>query len=302
MHRQVKRYYDNAVRVFSTGVELESGQTIAADYVVLATGSTVPYPAKIDVMDTEGAKKQIRATREALATAPRVLLVGAGPVGLELAGEIKAAWPDKAVTLVERTQNLASGEFPDEFHASLRAQLDELGVQVLVGTTLRELPPSAPGEPETFTVTTETGSKITADIWFACYGATVNTDYLAEEMAAVRQPDNRVAVTPELLVVGQDTIFAIGDVTAVPEMKMARLAQKHADVVAANIRASIEGRTDFTSYEPAKDAIMLPLGPKGGVSYAAEFGVLDAQATAQIKSSGLFLDLYRDLLGVASAQ
>ncbi len=139
-----------------------------------------------------------------------------------------------------------------------------------------------------------------AFIWFACYGATVNTDYLAEEMSAVRQLDNRVAVTPELFILGHDTIFAIDDVTAVPEMKMARLAQKHAEVVAANIRTRIEGRTDLVTYQPAEDTIMLPLGPSGGVSYASEFGVLEAEATAEVKSGGLFLDLYRDLLGVTT--
>lgn len=291
---------DRAVRVFSTGVELESGPTITADYVVLATGSTVPFPAKVDVGDSAAAKKRIAATHEALAAAPRVLLVGAGPVGLELAGEIKAAWPDKTVTIVERTFTLASGRFPDEFHASLRVQLDELDVQLLLGTTLRDLPSQEPGELATFTVTTEPGDDITADIWFACYGASVDTDYLVADMADVRQPDGRIAVTPELRIPSHDTIFAIGDVSAVPEMKMARLAQQHAEVVAANIRARISGRTDLVSHQPAADAIMLPLGPTGGASYALEFGVLGAEATAQLKSNGLFLDVYRELLGVTA--
>lgn len=288
---------DRAARVTTTGVELESGRWVPADYIVLATGSTVPFPAKIDVEDSETAKKKIRATREALATADRVLLVGAGAVGLEFAGEIKAVWPDKEVTIVERSQNLASGQFPEEFRTALRAQLDEMGIELLLGTSLRELPPSAPGEVETFSVTTDTKGEITADIWFACYGATVNTDYLSEDIAGARRPDNRVTVTPELLLTGTDNIFAVGDVTDVPEMKMARLAQFHAEVVAKNISASVDGGTDRASYEPAADAIMLPLGPNAGISYASEFGILGPEATAEAKSYGMFLDLYRDLLG-----
>lgn len=56
--------------------------------------------------------------------------------------------------------------------------------------------------------------------------------------------------------------FAVGDITAIPEMKMARLAQKHAD------------------------------------SYAPEVGVLGAGPTSDIKGN-LFIDTYLELLGMA---
>jgi apoptosis-inducing factor 2 len=289
--------HDRAVRVCATAVELGSGAAIAADYIVLATGSTHRYPAKIDVEDSAGAKSKLRSTHDALKRASRILLLGAGPVGLEFAGEIKAAWPDKVVTIVDPSADLVSGRFPDEFRSQLRTQLDELGVELLLGTSIRELPTSDPGRPDVFTVTTESGVDITADIWFACYGATANTDCLATELRTARQPNKLVAVTPELRVHGQDTVFAIGDITAIPEMKMARLAQKHADVVAANIRTLIQGRTDMLTYQPEADSIVLPLGPKGGVSYAPEVGVLGAGPTSDIKGN-LFIDAYLDLLGV----
>jgi NADH dehydrogenase FAD-containing subunit len=295
---QVRR--DRAVRVSATAVELASGAVIAADFIVLATGSTHTYPAKIDIEDSAGAKSKLGATHEALARASRVLLLGAGPVGLEFAGEITSTWPEKVVTIVDPSPDLVSGRFPDEFRSELRTQLDHLGVELLLGTSLREPPTSDPGRTATFTVTTQSGIDITADIWFACYGVTPNSDYLAPQLSAARQSDNLIAVTPQLLVRGHDTVFAIGDITAIPEMKMARLAQKHAEVVAANIRALIEGRDDVVTYQPEADAIVLPLGPKGGVSYAPEVGVLGADATSGIKSN-FFLDTYLELLGLSAA-
>src|ERR1700722_14594126 len=90
---------DRAVRVDPGRVVTASGEEIEADYVVLASGSTYPFPAKTDLVDTEAAHRQFRAVNQALAAAGRVLLVGAGPVGVELAGEIHAAWPDKSITL-----------------------------------------------------------------------------------------------------------------------------------------------------------------------------------------------------------
>jgi hypothetical protein len=53
------------------------------------------------------------------------------------------------------------------------------------------------------------------------------------------------------------------------------------------------------TYTPEPDAIVLPLGPRGGVSYAPQAGVLGAEATAGIKGN-LYLDLYHDLLGASS--
>ncbi|GAA2449955.1 FAD-dependent oxidoreductase [Streptomyces glaucus] len=291
----VKR--DRAVEVTATTVRLASGETVEADYIVLATGSTAPYPANIDALDRETGKKKLDATRAELELASHVLLLGAGPVGLEFAGEIKASWPDKAVTVVDPQPRLLSGaSFPEEFHTELRAQLDRLGVVVLLGTALRELPSVQPGAVGAFTVTTDSGDDIAADIWFRCYGTTANSDILGADLGAALRPDRRVAVTPELRVQGLRTVFAVGDLTALPELKMARLAQKHAEVVAGNIRTLIEGGTELTAYQPeGADSIVLPLGPEWGVTYAPEAGVLGASVTADIKGT-FFLDSYRELL------
>jgi apoptosis-inducing factor 2 len=288
---------DRAVRVSANMVELASGAPVTADYVVLATGSAHRYPAKIDVLDSARGKDKLRGTHRALAAASSVLLLGAGPVGLEFAGEIKTAWPDKPVTLLDPRPDLAFGRFPGEFQAELAAQLAELGVVLLLGTSLREPPPTAAGELGAFIATTKSGADVRADIWFACYGAAPAVDYLAADLLPARTPDGRLTVTPGLRLPGQRAVFAIGDITALPEMKMARAAQKHAEVAAANIRALIGGDDPVASYEPAADAIVLPLGPKGGVSYAPEVGVLGAGPTSDLKGKSLFIDVYRDMFG-----
>jgi NADH dehydrogenase FAD-containing subunit len=92
---------DRAARVEPGLVVTASGQEITADYVVLATGSRYAFPAKTDLVDTTQAQEQIRAAHDALSQAERVLLLGAGPVGIELAGEIRAVWPDKHITLLD---------------------------------------------------------------------------------------------------------------------------------------------------------------------------------------------------------
>ena len=73
-------------------------------------------------------------------------------------------------------------------------------------------------------------------------------------------------MTPELRLAGQETVFAIGDLTAIPEAKRGGAAGRHAEVVASNIRALIEHGDELVAYQPAPPLILLPLGPTGGVS------------------------------------
>ncbi|HEY1738294.1 MAG TPA: FAD-dependent oxidoreductase, partial [Acidimicrobiia bacterium] len=79
--------HDRAVEVHPDRVVVASGDTIAADYVVLASGSSYPFPAKTAEHATADAIDHFRAAHDELVRADRVLLIGAGAVGIELAGE-----------------------------------------------------------------------------------------------------------------------------------------------------------------------------------------------------------------------
>lgn len=283
---------DHAASADAGGVTLGSGERIAADYLVLATGSSYPYPAKIDVHDTAGATAKLKATHDALAAAARVLLLGAGPAGLELAGEILSAWPGKEVTIVDPAADILLGTaLPDEFRAEIRGQLDALGVTLRLGTSLTAPPPTEPGETGAFAVTTGDGATVEADIWFRCYGVVPSTSYLAEDLATARRPDGHLEVTSQLHLDGHPHVFAIGDVTAIAEPKMAKAAEIHAKVAAANIRARITGG-EPAAYEPGPPGISLPLGPGGGASYAPSVGVLGPEQTSRLKGLDLRTEHY----------
>jgi len=290
---------DRAIHVEAGAVTIGSGERIPADYIVLASGSSYPFPAKMDVDDAATAKTKIATTRSELAKADRVLLLGAGPVGLELSGEIKAVWPNKEVTVVDPIDDVLSGQYTAELREELRRQLGELGVNLLLGTKLVEEPQTPPGVAGTVTAVTTSGQQITADIWFRCYGIVPNSEYLSEELAAARLANGHLEVTPELRLAGQETVFAIGDITAIPESKRGGAAGRHAQVVAGNIRALIEGRDELAAYEPAPPLILLPLGPTGGVSQLPGRGFVGAEETAQIKGHDLFAGNYAELFNVA---
>lgn len=292
---------ERAVAVDPGGVTLASGERIEAAYLVLATGSDYPFPAKMDTDLSGEALRRIHEAHAELAAAERVLIAGAGPVGLELSGEIKAVWPDKHVTVTDPAGQLVPGFLP-EFREELHRQLDALGVELRLGTALAEQPPVEPGRAKSFTVATADGGEISADIWFRCYGVRSNGDYLADGRVADRTPQGRVRVTDALNVEGHDHIYALGDITDVAEAKMAGYAMKHAEVVAANVLAQVRGERPTATYRPSPvPSALLPLGPGGGVGQVPSPDgpvILPAAAVSEYKGADLFTGRFAALFGV----
>jgi NADH dehydrogenase FAD-containing subunit len=258
--RQIREY---ASGVDADGVALASGGRVEADYIVLATGSGYPYPAKTRTDSAGEAVAHFKATHAELAAAGRVLIAGAGPVGLELAGEIKAAWPEKAVTVVGPNATLLPG-YAEELRAELHRQLDDMGVELRLGAAFDDEPDVEPGRAGDVTVAVR-GEKLEADIWFRAYGAAVNSGYLGEGLAPL-DDHGRLPVTPKLNVDGYGHVYAVGDITDVAEEKRAGYAMQHAEVVAANIIAQLGGEEPTGEYRPLPvPLVLLPLGPEGGV-------------------------------------
>ncbi|TDD07998.1 NAD(P)/FAD-dependent oxidoreductase [Nonomuraea diastatica] len=297
---------DRAVSVDPGGVTLASGERVKADYLVLATGSSYTYPAKPTAASTEQILDDLRLTYKELAGAERVLILGAGPVGLELAGEIKEVWPHKHVTVVDPAEQLLPA-FEPELRQDLHRQLDELDIRLRLGTDLAAPPATEPGQAETFTVTTTSGQEITADIWFRAHGVRVNSDYLADGRLTTRTPPGQVPVTETLNVRGYDGVYehvyAIGDITDVPEAKMAGYAMQHAEVVARNIIAQLHGEPPTATYQPLPHPmILLPLGPHGGAGQLPTPdgpAVVPAETVSAYKGADLFTSRFTEQFGSA---
>jgi NADH dehydrogenase FAD-containing subunit len=292
---------DRAVLVEPGRVVTASGDEISADFVVLASGSTYPFPAKTDLADAGQAVEQIRTTHRALSQADRVLLVGAGPVGIELAGEIRAVWPDKAIVLMDERPDVLSGPFMPELRAELSRQLEALGVELVLGSPLVEPPPTEPGHLGTFTVSTRSGSELTADLWFRCYGVVPNSDYLGDALISSRGADGFVEVGPTLLVRGQTKVFALGDLSTA-DAKMAGFARRQAAIVAANITTIASGGGELVDYESMGAAIAVPIGPSGGAGqFPGQDEIVGPQVIADVKGRDMMVEPFAELFGLAVA-
>jgi len=290
---------DRALQVDASKVVLGSGEVLTPDFVVLASGSTYPFPAKASADRSDDSQDHVRSTHKALTEAHHALLLGGGPVGVELAGEIRNAWPDKAVTIVDVADDILGDRFSIELRSELRRQLKEIDVELVLGNALQEgEPPTAPGELSTFTVTTKSGRAITADIWFRCFGVTPVSGYLAGALASARTPEGFIEVDRHLRVPGHENVFALGDVSTA-DAKMAGFAGRQAAVVAANVAATISGSGELETYESMGPVIAITIGPEGGAGqFPGQEGIAGPEMIAQAKGRTMMVERYAEILGV----
>ncbi|GAA2259997.1 FAD-dependent oxidoreductase [Glycomyces scopariae] len=288
-----------AAGVDAGGVALASGARVEADYIVLATGSGYPYPAKTRTDAAAEAIVHFKESHAELAGADRVLIAGAGPVGLELAGEIRDVWPGKRITVVDPAPELLPG-YAEELRAELHRQLGQLDVEVRLGAGLDAEPDVEPGRAGNVRAGVG-GEPVEADIWYRAYGVSTNSGFLGDGLAPLNGR-GQLPVTPLLNVDGHPRVYAVGDVTDVPEEKRAGSAMQHAEVVATNIIAQVGGEAPTREYRPLPvPMVLLPLGPEHGVGQIpSETGpsMLDAAAVADWKGRDLMYGKFAELFGI----
>jgi NADH dehydrogenase FAD-containing subunit len=281
---------DRAVAVDGRRVTLASGRRLEPDYLILATGSSYPFPAKTDEPDPETARARLLAAHRFLLGAQRVLLIGAGPSGLELAGEIKASFPDKSVTILDMAPDVLTGPFDQELRDDMRRQLDALGVTLALGSPPRALPGTPPAITAPVTVVTEAGDEYHADIWYRCFGVHLQTAYLGDLPDGSRDERGHLHVDEYLRLDGHDRVFALGDIVDA-DQDMAGLAGNQAQLLARNIRAMITGEGEPVAYRRGPTVIAIPLGPEGGAGQLPGIdGIAGPEVIAEVKGRAMTLD------------
>eukprot|EP01006_Ploeotia_vitrea_P052253 TRINITY_DN67664_c5_g1_i1.p1 TRINITY_DN67664_c5_g1~~TRINITY_DN67664_c5_g1_i1.p1 ORF type:complete len:432 (+),score=42.36 TRINITY_DN67664_c5_g1_i1:14-1309(+) len=273
------------------------------DYLVIALGSSYAFPAKISETTAAAAKAKYLNLHKLLAARKDICIVGGGPVGVELAGEIVTDFPQKKVTIVQSQNDLCPGPLSPKFKDEMLKKLTVLGVNVLLGQRVN-LDEETMGAYKTgdYTfidgsrdVVTTKGEKIHADIIFICTGLAVNNASLTTYFGDKIQ-QGRLAVNKYLQVEGHSNIFAIGDINNTPELKMAYFGQMQAQLTAKNIQA-LQKRSGLTPHKSPTPAMFVTIGRYGGVGQLPFANmVVGDTVIKKVKSKDIFCHEYYKLL------
>ncbi|EGZ05864.1 hypothetical protein PHYSODRAFT_532994 [Phytophthora sojae] len=274
----------------------EATETLQFDYLVLATGSSYSVPIKPDSREfaRSATEAKLQEVRGHIEKAKNVLVVGGGAVGCEVAAEIKAKYPIKSVTIVDANDKLIAGNnLRDKFYSYLSASLDKLGVKVILGERLTER--LSGNSFEKRTLRTDKGTEIESDIQLLCGGFSPVATLVHEMDASLVDKRGAVKVNGQLQLEGDKYahMFALGDVCNHPAPKMALVAGEQGKFLAAELATVIRKKqVGFTKpfEEPPVAAMILPLGPCGGVSQLPVWGgvVFGDWVTWMIKSRDYF--------------
>lgn len=121
-----------ATEITPKKVKLSNGDEIEYEYLTVATGSWQPAPSKFDVLEKRDGVKAFQATQKAVETAKSIAVVGGGPVGVQMASDIKSYYPTKDVTLVHSRDSVMNA-FGPRLQGVVSDSLKNLGVSVLLG-------------------------------------------------------------------------------------------------------------------------------------------------------------------------
>jgi NADH dehydrogenase FAD-containing subunit len=152
------------------------------------------------------------ADNEKINSAHSILIVGGGPTGVELAGEIAVDFPGKKVTLVHNGSRLLEFIGPKAGKKSLNWLISKK-VEVILEQRVDLNHLSDEGK----TYQTSEGETIRADCHFLCTGIPLGSAWLKETVLENNlDKHGRLMVDGNLRVKGRKNIFAIGDITNIP--------------------------------------------------------------------------------------
>jgi len=168
-----------SVDVAAKTVSLQDQTTIKYDYLVIATGATTPSTISEQITPfkpTPGGdlKQSIQDAQQRISNATSIIIGGAGPIGVETAGEISQAYKAKSVTLISSHDQLLPGLKPS-VAAAAASNLKRHGVEIILSAKITDSQLQADGK---WKVMLSNGKTLDTDLYISAMGSIPNTSFL----------------------------------------------------------------------------------------------------------------------------
>ncbi|KAM4056931.1 pyridine nucleotide-disulfide oxidoreductase [Hirsutella rhossiliensis] len=217
------------------GSQADQKRTVAYDYLVVATGADaadahMPWKA---AGSYEDCLASLHGTAARIRAAEHVVVAGGGPTGVEVAAEIKDAFPAKTVVLLNAGAQLVGG---DPSAGAVERELRRIGVDVR-NNAKGAVDDAGPGGGKT-KVSLSDGSEMLTDLYLPTTGLTPNSGFLPKDLLTDR---GYVHVDDYMRVRAAPDMWAVGDVVSKPRAGFL-ITDAQAAGVAKNIDLVLQGR------------------------------------------------------------
>jgi NADH dehydrogenase len=193
------------IRITTGAQDLE----IAFDRAIYALGSNIDvdnvpdaheYAYRLEAGDGPRTPPALRSKLVQNANKPlRVITVGGAETAVEVAGEIKTAWPGVEMTMISRTR---CGDFRGaRVEMAVRTELARLGVRMIDGESVIEVRPNE--------VLTDTGRSIACDV--CVWSGGLRSAPIAKAAGLSTDQQGRIWVDANLRSISHEHVMAVGD-------------------------------------------------------------------------------------------
>ncbi|KAI8811905.1 hypothetical protein BJ742DRAFT_736432 [Cladochytrium replicatum] len=305
---------DTVTRLTRTEVTTSRSGSFEYDYLVVATGCTPVTPIRIESLEKPDGLSEMQTYFNTILGAKRILVVGGGAVGCEIAGYIKSRYPSKEVTLVHSHQDLIPLQYKTKFKESVLRALQDLGVNCI----LNDLINTEVFEGKTFSVKTCTlrtvrgGIRVESDLQILATGtgrpcsdfmlSLCDGDRKSLKNGLVDHSGRIIVKTTLQLAWGSGNIFALGDVAKTGGSQNGISLMTQVTVVVENLKQLMEEKISgappkLTRYNPdvSNGTIAIWIGDEG-ICCIANTLVLGTWATRIIKDKHALIDTYTKAL------
>jgi glutathione reductase (NADPH) len=200
-------------------LRLATGETVKANYVLIATGGAPNHGAAIPGLE------HVISSNEAfhLTELPRrIVIQGGGYIALEFAGIFAGFGSD--VTVIYRGDNILRG-FDEDVREHVRSEMEKRGITILTGCTVTKVDRHG----KEFTTHLSNGSSLASEKVMFAIGRHPNVANLGLEKAGVAiNPDNGGIAVDAWSKSSVPNIYAVGDVTHRHNLTPVAIREGHA--------------------------------------------------------------------------
>lgn len=186
-------------------VTIENGNEISYDKLMVATGSK-PFIPPMEGLDKVSKKftfmkfDDAKAIKDSVTEGAKVLIVGAGLIGLKAAEALEHYGAD--MTVIDLADRILPSILDNEASAIMQKHIESKGVRFILGTSVKEFSESS--------AVLTNGETVSFDMVILAVGVRPNTELTAEAGGTV----NRGIVTSQTQAVqGLRDVYAAGDCT-----------------------------------------------------------------------------------------
>ena len=266
-------------RLAGTGVVDVDGVRYTAEHVVVATGSEPIVPPVPGLRDLEG----IWTNREATgmkAVPRRLLVLGGGPVGVEMAQAVRRLGGE--ATLVEGAGHVLPRE-PRPLGEALGDVLRRDGIEIALGVRATAARRDAAG----YTLDLDDGRRLTGDRLLVATGRRPRVDALGLETVGIKTDGRGIPVDTRLS--AGERLWAVGDVTGI--WPLTHVGKYQARVVAANIL----GEPREANYEAVPRVVFTD--PQAASVGAAEASLSATARVSEVPKTATYTRAYAESNG-----